>query len=146
MQQQSSFHIFEGLTLRWLLGFRKLRSSKKIEILLVVLVLRVASCAELFECALRTFCQNIFAFLKFNTNIKRARFEFYEKQILILGATVERYSGSICLKVNCQACSFTNVSEDFGHIFLTCSNKFIKILKVGKIFRCVTFYQYFFRK
>ena len=40
---------------------------------------------------------------------------------------------------------FTGVFEDFGHIFLTRSKKFPKILKVGKIFRCVTsFYQYFF--
>ena len=40
---------------------------------------------------------------------------------------------------------FTGVYEDFVHIFLTCSKTFIKILKVGKIFWCVTsFHQYFF--
>ena len=38
---------------------------------------------------------------------------------------------------------FTGAFEDFGHIFLTCSKKIIKIVKVGKIFQCVTFYQYF---
>ena len=32
----------------------------------------------------------------------------------------------------------------FGHIFSTCSKKFTKMLKVGNIFRCVTFYQHFF--
>ena len=40
----------------------------------------------------------------------------------------------------------TGVFEDIGHIFLTCPKKIIKILKIGKIFRCVTFYQYFFHK
>ena len=39
---------------------------------------------------------------------------------------------------------FTGVSEDVGHIFLTCSKKIIRILKIGNFFRCVTFYQYFF--
>ena len=40
---------------------------------------------------------------------------------------------------------FTGIFEDFGHIFLICSKKSIKILKVRKIFRYVTpFYQYFF--
>ena len=40
---------------------------------------------------------------------------------------------------------FTGVFEDFDTIFLACSQKCLKILKVGKIFRCVTsFYQYFF--
>ena len=72
--------------LKWLLGFKKLKSTKKVEILLVALVLRVASwknfffswrkemaffpyfqyeiifCwAELFECAFNfEFCYNIF--------------------------------------------------------------------------------------
>ena len=75
------------------IGFRKLRSSKKIEILWVFLVLQVAPwknifsrrketaffssfhyeiffcCAELFECAFNfKFCWNIFIFLNNNTN------------------------------------------------------------------------------
>ena len=76
---------------------------------------------------------------EFAVSFKGARFEIYKKQSIILGAAIENYFGSICLEVNCQACNFT------GHIFLTCFKKFLKILKVGKIFQCVTsFYQYFF--
>ena len=48
------------------------------------------------------------------------------------------------LEVNCQACNFTGILEDFGHIHPTCSEK-INILKVGKIFQsATTFYQNFF--
>ena len=44
----------------------------------------------------------------------------------------------------CQTCNFMGILEDFGHIFLTRSKHFIKILKVGKIFWYETsFYQYF---
>ena len=81
--------------LRWLLGYRKLRSSKKVAILEAALVLQVAvwkkkffmeerknaffliftifqiifCCAELFECAFHfKFCKNFFTFLNINTN------------------------------------------------------------------------------
>ena len=46
-------------------------------------------------------------------------------------------------KLSDQQLYFAGVFEDFSHIFLTCSKKIIKILKVGKIFRCVTFYKLF---
>ena len=40
---------------------------------------------------------------------------------------------------------FSLFYKDFDHIFLTCSEKFINISKLWKIFRCATsFYQYFF--
>ena len=39
--------------------------------------------------------------------MKGAKFEFYKKQLLILGAALEMCSGSICLKVNREACNFT---------------------------------------
>ena len=76
------------------------------------------------------------------SNIKGARFEFYKKQPLILGAVVERYPGSNLSRLQLY---FTGVFEDFGHIFLTCSKKFTKVLTVGMIFRCViSFYQHSF--
>ena len=63
------------------------------------------------------------------------------------------YFGSSCREVSWQLMSgcklsdqqlyFARAFDDFGHIFLTCSKKIIKIAKVGKIFQCVTFYQYF---
>ena len=69
--------------------------------------------------------------------MKGAKFEFYKKQLLILGAALE-----ICGGLQLY---FTGVYEDFGHFFLNCSKNFLKIVKVGKIFRCVTsLYQYFF--
>ena len=40
--------------------------------------------------------------------------------------------------------NFTGVFEGLGHIFLICFKKIMKILKIRKIFRCVTFYQYLF--
>ena len=90
-------------------------------------------------------------FLNININkTSGARFEFYKKPPLILGAAVQRCSGSIWIEVNCHACNFTlqafsSFYKDFDHIFLTCSEKFINISKLGKIFRCVTsFYQYCF--
>ena len=46
-------------------------------------------------------------------------------------------------KLSDQQLYFAGVFEDFGHIFLTCSKKIIKIWKVGKIFGCVTFYKLF---
>ena len=64
-----------------------------------------------------------------------------------MGAAVERFSGSFLFgsKLSDLQLYFTGVFEDFGHIFLIRSKKSIKILKVGKIFRCVTsLYQYFF--
>ena len=105
--------------LRWLLGLRKLRSSKKAEILQVVLVLRVASFfimgkrngvffpyfryeiifywVELFECPFNfKFCQNVFIFLN-----NEAGFEIYKKQPL----QVQPQRG--ILEVNCQASNFT---------------------------------------
>ena len=33
--------------------------------------------------------------------MKRARFEFYEKHSLILGAVIERCPGILCREVNC---------------------------------------------
>ena len=39
---------------------------------------------------------------------------------------------------------FAGVFEGLGHIFLICFKKIIKILKIRKIFRCVTFYEYLF--
>ena len=76
----------------------------------------------------------------------RARFEFYEKQLLILGGAIERCPGSLCLEGNCQTCNFTGVFEDFGHIFLTCSEKITEILKVGKIFRYATDFNFKFNR
>ena len=81
-------------------------------------------CAELFDCAFNfIFLEHFYIFKQHKTNIKGARFEFYTKQPLILGVTVERCSGGICLDVNCQASNFMGVFEDFGHTFLTCSKK-----------------------
>ena len=148
------------MALRGLLVFRKLSSSKKVEILQVLLVLRVISwkniffmeernsvfvliftelifCyAELFECAFNfKFCWNIFIFLNINTNqTSKEKFECYKKQPLILGAAVERCSWNISLEVNGQACNFTGVFEDYGHIFLNCSKKSIKILNIRNTF------------
>ena len=74
----------------------------------------------------------------YKSNTKGTRFELDKKQPLILGAVVERCSGS---KLWTRQLYFTCVSEDFGHIFPTCSKKFTNISKVG----CVTsFYQHFF--
>ena len=74
--------------------------------------------------------------------IKEARFKFDKKQPFILGAAVQRCSGS---KLSGRELYFIGVFEDFGHIFPTCSKAFTKNLKVGKIFCCVTsFYQHFF--
>ena len=39
---------------------------------------------------------------------------------------------------------FAGVFEGLGHIFLICFKKIIKILKIRKIFRRVTFYEYLF--
>ena len=39
---------------------------------------------------------------------------------------------------------FKYIFEDFRHIYSTYSKKVTRVLKVGKVFRCVTFYQYFF--
>ena len=59
-----------------------------------------------------------------------------------MGTAVERCSGG---KLSGLRLYFMGAFEDFAHIFLTCSEKIIKILKLGKIFRFVTsFYQYFF--
>ena len=68
------------------------------------------------------------------SNIKGARFEFYKKQQLILGAAVEKCSRS---KLSGKQLYFTSVFDDIGNIFQTCSKKFTKILKVGKVFRCL---------
>ena len=71
-----------------------------------------------------------------------ARFEFCKEQLLILGAIVESCFGN---KMSNFQLYFTGVFKDIGSIFPTCSKMFTKILKGGKIFRCVTsFYQYFF--
>ena len=73
--------------------------------------------------------------------MKGARFEIYKKQPIILGAAVERCSGS---KLPGLQLYFMDVFDDSGHIFPTCSKESIKILKVGKNFRCViSFCQYF---
>ena len=74
--------------------------------------------------------------------IKEARFKCDKKQPFILGAAVQRCSGSI---LSGRELYFIDVFEDFGHIFPICSKAFTQNLKVGKIFRCVTsFYQHFF--
>ena len=149
------------MKLKWLLGFRKLRSSKKVEILQVTVVLRVVSwkkkffhgtkkrrffpyfhhdiiffCAKLFECTFNfKFCWNIFIFLNINTNQTSKDQDLnYKKQSLILGAAIERCFRSVwCSGLQLY---FRGVFEDFGHILLTCSKKFINILELGKIFRC----------
>ena len=141
-----------------------MRSSKKIEILQVVLVLRAVSwnniffreernvffplffhyeiifcCAELFECAFNfKFCWNIFIFLNINTNqTSKERFEFYKKQPLILGAAVERCSWNVSLEVNGQACNFT--LRAFLRImvtsFWTVLKNLLKFLKFAILFR-----------
>ena len=90
--------------------------------------------------------EQVFIFKQHKIKHQKAILEFYKKQPLILGAAVERCSGSMsCIKLSCLQLYLTGVFENFRHILLTCSRKFIKILKVGKIFRCVTsFHQYFF--
>ena len=81
-------------------------------------------------------------FLNINTNQTPVEQDLDLKKLLILGAALERCSGSELTGLQLY---FTGVFEDFGHIFPTCSKIFTKILKVGKIFRCVTSpYQHFF--
>ena len=156
-------------TLRWLLGLRKLRPSKKVECLQVGLVLQVASWKNTFIMADRngvflvTFTMKLsstvlsylnahstlnfagtFLYFLTLTHIKyqRSKISILQEAAIVLGAAVERCSGSKVLGLQLY---FTGVFEDFGHIFTTCSKKFTKILKLGKIFRYVTsFYQHFF--
>ena len=134
--------------LRCLLGLRKLRSSKKAEIVKLFLFCQLDHEKKFFL----TWRKETAFFLLFSlwnylllrwaiwmriqlfSNIKGARFEFYKKQQLILEAAVERCSGS---KLSGKQLYFTSVFEDIGNIFKTCSKKFTKILKVGKVFRCL---------
>ena len=131
-----------------LLGLRKLRSSKKAEILQIRLILRVEKwkniifyhgrkkqrffliftneiifySAELFVCAVNfKFYLNIFTFLNIKTNgIKAAIVELRSSHLF----WDQPYKG--ILQVKCQACNFTGILsftgdfEDFSHIFPTC--------------------------
>ena len=154
--------------LMWLLELRKLRSSKKVEILQDVLILQVASWYSFFFYEEKkwdmffpiftitfsislsylvvhstlNFAKTVLYFFnhKHKPNIKGARSEFYKKKSLILGAAMEKCSGIKLpgLQLNKKWAPLTSVFEDFGHIFSTCYKKFNKILKAGKILRCVT--------
>ena len=92
---------------------------------------------------------NIFIFLNINTNqtSKEHDLNFIRSSHLFQEqpqrSLLEAYVGS---KLSGLQLYFTGVFENFCHFFLTSSKKFIKILKVGKIFRWVTFYQHFFVK
>ena len=93
-------------------------------------------CAKLFESTFNfKFCWNIFIFLNINTNQTSKDQDLnYKKQSLILGAAIERCFRSVwCSGLQLY---FRGVFEDFGHILLTCSKKFINILELGNIFRC----------
>ena len=93
---------------------------------------------ELFECPFNfKFRYNIFICLT-KLNIKGARFEFYKKQQLILGAAVYRCSRS---KLSGPA---TLLYWRFYGFWSNFFDWFTKTLKVRKIFWYVTFYQYFF--
>ena len=132
--------------LRWLLALRKLRSSKKVEILQIRLILRVAKwkniifyygwkkqrffhiftneiifySAELLICAVNfKFYLNIFIFLNV-TQIKHQRSNIWiNKQPLISGSSIQRGFISKVSGLQFRKC-FWGVFEDFGHIFLTC--------------------------
>ena len=101
-------------------------------------------CVELFECNSTLNFAGTFLYFLTLTHIKyqRSKISILQEAAIVLGAAVERCSGSKVLGLQLY---FTGVFEDFGHIFTTCSKKFTKILKLGKIFRYVTsFYQHFF--
>ena len=55
--------------------------------------------------------------------MKEARFEFYKKQLLILGVVIEMCSGS---KLSGLHLYFAGVFEDFSHIFPICSKNLLK--------------------
>ena len=104
-------------------------------------------CTELFECAFNfTFCLNIFIFLNININQTSKEEELYKKQPFILWAAVYpagiyllkvtwrqwRHSGDFIVnfehisqlsgsKLSSLQFYFTEVFEDYGHIFPTCS-------------------------
>ena len=88
--------------------------------------------AEIFICADNfKFYLNIYIF---KSNIKGAIFELRSRHLFRDQPYKE------VLEVKCQACnftgvlSFTNVFEDFGHIFPTCFSRNRKILKSDKTF------------
>ena len=120
--------------------------------------------AELFDCAVNfKFYLNIFIFLNINTNIKGAIFELRSSNLFRNQPYKEH------LEVKGKTCFFTDVwfftdiFEDFGHIFPFCScrtshnlisNKFVifknkkltKILEVRKFSSNVTSLSTLFRK
>ena len=154
--------------------FRKLRSSKIVKTLQVALVCfqvckshhekiffhggnkqlffpyfhyKIILCSTgLFECTFNfKLCQNIFIFLNINTNQTSSKRILWEAATYF-GRSYRKCPGILCLEVNCQTCTFTGVFEDFGHIFLTCFEKITEILKVGKIFWCVTDFNFKFNR
>ena len=144
-----------SLLIRWLPRLRKLKSSKKVESLQVALALRVASwknivfydggkkrrffiifTSKLSSAALNYLnahsTLNFIKTLTQNQTSNEQNMTFYKKQPLILGAAVERCSGSERSDLQFY---FTGVFEEFGHVFPIFSKKSTKIFKVGKIFR-----------
>ena len=132
---------------------RKLRSSKKVEILQVILVLQVESWRNAFFvleerngvfCYFHheiifyyQLCWNIYMFLNINTNetSKEEDLDFIRSSLLFWEKPQRG-----ALEVNCQAGNFILLA--FLRILVTF---FRSVCKVGKIFRCVTsFYQHFF--
>ena len=92
--------LIDKVALRWLLGFRKLRFSKKVELLQVVLVLRVSS------------WKNILLERK-----ERPLFPIFSLWNYLLNLNVH------------STLKFLGVFDDCGHIFLNCSKNFLKFLK-----------------
>ena len=93
--------------------------------------------AELFECSVNfKFCKH-----------QRSKISILQEAATYFGSS---HGGAFWKHISESKLSglqlyFAGVFEDFGQIFLTCCKRFIKSLKVGKIFRCVTsFYQHFF--
>ena len=155
--------------LRWFLGLRKLRPSKKLKFCksylfcelhhekwifyyggkkgrsFLICIMELFSAALSYLNALSTlnFSRNFFYVKAWTQIIKEARFEFYKEQPFISGTGVVKDSGST---LSGPPISFTGVFEDFRHIFLACSKNSTKILKLGKIIRCVTSLWLLFRK
>ena len=77
-------------------------------------------CAELFDCAVNLrFYLNIFIFLNKNTNQNQRSNIWIKMQPLISGSAIQRGFGNKMSGLQFHRC-FTNVFEDFGHIFPTC--------------------------
>ena len=107
--------------LRWLLGLRKLRSSKMVEILKFIIVLRVGSWKNVFL----SWRKGTFFFTKKSSSTALS----YLNAHLTLNFAKEQDLDFIrsshlfweqpqrgILEVNCQAGNFTGVIEDFAHI------------------------------